>query len=237
MHYDPVLAIVIPVYNEQQNLPALVRDWQKAFEAAAISYRIIFIDDGSKDSSLAILRAMQEANPALEVHTRANSGHGPAILHGYRLAVARNAEWIFQIDSDHQLETTAFGVLWENREAFDLLIAERTNMSATVGRRQISMASRAIVRWLYGSRVRDVNCPYRLMRAEKLQTALEKISSDSFAPNVLISSWFLKKKTRIFTTVSMPREDGVMRPSKMNWYFFRGALQSAFQTFLFRIRL
>ena len=233
MPYNPELAIVIPVYNEQSSLEALIQDWKKEFDATGVSYTIVLIDDGSKDDSLKLLTSMQQQDQRLDVHTQPNAGHGPAILNGYRLAIC--AEWVFQIDSDHQLDTKAFGTLWANRNQFDLGIAERKEKVASKARQCVSKVSALFVRLLAGAGVRDVNSPYRLMRAELLERALERIAADSFAPNVLLTSWFIRKKSRIFTTVAEHRKTG-LRPSRMNAYFLRGVLRSSIQTILFRLR-
>jgi len=231
----PVLAVVIPVFNEEHNIDALIGDWRPIFEKTGQPFRIILVDDGSRDQSLTILNAMQEKDPALYVHSQPNAGHGPAILKGYSMAV--DAEWIFQVDSDHQLETTAFAELWANRDRYDLLVAERKEKNASRPRQCISWISKKIVHLLVGTGVKDVNSPYRLMRAEKIRDALKKIQKDSFAPNILLTAWFIHKKYRIFTTVTAIRRTGIPRPSKMNLYFLSGSLRSAFQTIFFRIRL
>ncbi|HEV9036360.1 MAG TPA: glycosyltransferase family 2 protein [Puia sp.] len=227
------LAIVIPVYNEEQNLRALFRDWQPVFKASGASYRIIAIDDGSADDSVRLLQSLQSENPVISIHTQPNSGHGAAILKGYRLAL--DAEWVFQMDSDHQLDTGAFVRLWANRNDYDLLIAQRADRNASKGRRWISRFSTGMVRMLYGRGVTDVNSPYRLMRSQVLRSALEKIPAGSFAPNVLLTSWFILKKRRIFTTTVELRNDGLRR-SRLNRYFLRGSFRSCIQTILFRIR-
>jgi glycosyltransferase involved in cell wall biosynthesis len=228
------LAVVIPVYNEEENLAALLEDWQPVFRATGASYRVILIDDGSTDKSPEILKSRQKKDDALSVHTQRNTGHGPSILAGYRMAL--DAEWVFQIDSDHQLDTRAFGELWSSRNQYDLLLAERKEKNAGFSRRYVSFISRWIVHTLFGRTVNDVNTPYRLMRSEPLRQALEKIPADSFAPNILLTAWFIAKKRRIFTTKTGLRGGLQQRTSKMNGYFLRGALRSALQTLLFRIR-
>jgi glycosyltransferase involved in cell wall biosynthesis len=228
------LAVVIPVYNEQENLIPLLLDWQPVFQKAAAPYRLIFIDDGSTDQSLRLLHEMQVNDPTLTVITQANAGHGPAILRGYHQAL--DAEWVFQIDSDHQLDPAAFRDLWNNRDRYDLLLAQRTDKDASPGRRLISGISRKIVHGLFGTAVDDVNSPYRLMRAGRLREALQKIPAGSFAPNILITAWFVRRKSRIFTTETRPRGGAKRRRSRLNSYFLRGAVQSAFQTLMFRIR-
>jgi dolichol-phosphate mannosyltransferase len=231
---SPTLAVVIPVFNEQDNLVPLLRDWKQAFEATGAIFRVIFIDDGSTDQSPVRLRRIQEEEDSIEVITQDNAGHGPAILRGYRRAL--DAEWVFQIDSDHQLDLAAFRDLWDNRDRYDLLLAERVDKDASPGRRLVSGISRGIVHGLFGTTVNDVNSPYRLMRAARLSEALQKIPAGSFAPNILITAWFVLKKSRIFMTETRPRGGAERRRSRLNGYFLRGAIRSAFQTLSFRIR-
>jgi len=231
------LAVVIPVYNEERNITALLRDWGPVFEATGVPYRVILIDDGSTDKSLSLLQTLQEKDPSLSVHTQPNAGHGPAILRGYRMAVDAgfDADWVFQIDSDHQLEPATFGPLWKNREAYDLLLAQRRENHSSAARGWLSKTSAAVVQLLYGAEVKDANCPYRLMRGAALQQALKNIPPGSFAPNILLTSWFIRKKSRIFTTVVEYRKES-MNPSRMSGYIVKGALISGLQTILFRLR-
>jgi glycosyltransferase involved in cell wall biosynthesis len=234
MKTNPELAVVIPVFNEEENITGLLEDWEPVFKQARVSYQIIVIDDGSKDQSLALLQARQAKDSHLVVYSQANAGHGPAILKGYRLALA--ASWVFQIDGDHQFDTAAFGKLWENRERYDFLLAERAGKDASLPRKCLSLLSMLIVHLLYGRQIKDVNSPYRLMRSIALRDALEKIPPGSFAPNILLTAWFTRKKKRIFTTVTIGGKKNT-RSSKMNLYFLSGSLRAACQTILFRFRL
>jgi len=231
---SPTLAIVIPVYNEQENLIPLLEDWLPVFKATGATFRVIFIDDGSTDQGHVRLCRIREEEDSIEVITQVNAGHGPAILRGYGQAL--DAEWVFQIDSDHQLDPAAFRDLWNNRDRYDLLLAERVDKNASRGRRLVSGISRGIVHVLFGPAVNDVNSPYRLMRAARLREALQKVPGRSFAPNILVTGWFILKKSRIFTTGVMPRGGAPRRRSRLNGYFLRGAIRSAIQTLLFRIR-
>jgi dolichol-phosphate mannosyltransferase len=234
MPHNPILVIVIPAYNEAERIPGLLRDWQPVFEATGVPYTIIFIDDGSTDDSQTLLKSLQSTDPHLQVHTQKNAGHGPAVIKGYGLAGV--AEWVFQLDSDHQLEPAAFEKLWENREGYDLLLAQRSDGHSAAARRMLSRTAVAMVQLLFGAGIKDANCPYRLMRGTRLQEALKKIPPGSFAPNILLTSWFIRKKSRIFIIPVNRREEG-QRPSSMNGYMIRGALLSGLQTILFRIRL
>jgi glycosyltransferase involved in cell wall biosynthesis len=235
MPSNPSLSVVIPVYNESDKLNALLGDWKSVFKNTGVPYKIILIDDGSKDNSLSLLQKLAASDPTLDIHTQPNAGHGPAILNGYRRAIDGGAEFIFQIDSDHQLETSTFRELWANRDEYDLLLAERRDKNASQSRQWVSRFTRWSVRLLFGSGVGDINSPYRLMRSKALQPVLQKIPADSFAPNVLITAWFVKKRYRIFIATVNPMKDKG-RKSRMNRYFLRGVLRSFRQLIAFRIK-
>jgi hypothetical protein len=63
------------------------------------------------------------------------------------------------------------------------------------------------------------------------------VPQNSFAPNILLTAWFVRKKNRIFTTTTYSRMEGNPRLSRVSGHIFRGALSAALQTLLFRIKL
>lgn len=232
---DKELQIVIPVYNEEASLKPLVDDWRNLLNSLRVSYRFLFIDDGSTDQSLAMLKNWQQTSRDILVLSQPNAGHGPAILAGYRQAC--EAPWVLQLDADHQLSPDAFPELWHKRTDYDLLLGQRREKHAAPGRRLITSASLALLRALFGRGPKDVNCPYRLYKGSALARALPYIPSDSFAPNVLLTAWFVHKGSPI-RTVPIPPNAGIpARKSKFNGYFLRGSLKAFFQTFLFRFRI
>ena len=81
---DPKLSVVIPVYNEEQVLPALFARLYPALDALGISYECVFVNDGSRDHSVALLRQQFQRRPK---HTRvvlfhANFGQHSAVMAG-----------------------------------------------------------------------------------------------------------------------------------------------------------
>jgi dolichol-phosphate mannosyltransferase len=232
---DKDLIIVVPVYNEEASLQPLIEDWRNLLSSIEVSYQFLFIDDGSTDQSLAILKTSQQTSPDIFVLSQLNAGHGPAILSGYREAC--KAQWVLQIDSDHQLATGAFPELWRSREDYDLLLGQRLKKHAAAGRRLISSATWLLLQSLFGPAPKDVNCPYRLFRGPALTSALAHIPADSFAPNVLLTAWFVHRRMRILTIPVFPNDNIPPRKSKFNLYFLRGSLRALSQTILFKFRL
>ncbi len=234
MSADFELAIVVPVFNEEDQIESLIRDWEKVFSSCDIRHCFYIVDDGSTDRSREIIESLAKQKIPIDLETQENRGHGPAILNGYRKAML--CDWVFQIDGDHQFETNAFVTMWNTRHAYDFLIATRKQKNETKARQVVSSLSRRLVRVLFGKRVRDVNSPYRLMRSSVLVEILPFISKKSFAPNTLLSAYFVRKHKAIFITEVNTRKGAATRKSMMTPYMFGGVLKSFVQTIRFRFK-
>jgi undecaprenyl-phosphate 4-deoxy-4-formamido-L-arabinose transferase len=97
----PLLSVVIPVYNEQEGLAALFARLYPALDALGVSYEILFIDDGSRDRSAAMLREQYQRRPDVTrvVLFNANYGQHPAIIAGFQRC---RGERIVTLDADLQ---------------------------------------------------------------------------------------------------------------------------------------
>ncbi len=228
------LILVMPVYNEADCIAGVVEKWRDTFDELNINAELLVLNDGSKDDTARVLEQFAD-DPRVTVVNKANSGHGPTILMGYREAVAR-ADWVFQVDSDDEMQPDAFAAFWEQRERYDAIFGVRWHREQDAGRQVLSAGSRVVVRLLFGRGVRDVNVPYRLMRANKLAPIVAAIPDDTFAPNLLISGVF-GRNTRRVTNRNVPHENrktGVvsLHSSKL----WKIALRSGRQTAAFMLR-
>lgn len=230
------LAIVMPVYNEEEILENVINDWTNVFEGLDIDFEILAYNDGSKDKSLEILRKNAENNSRLIVRDKKNSGHGPTILQGYR-DCAENYEWIFQTDSDNELGTEGFVELWKNRCDYDFLIGKRFYKNRDASRKIISNVAKIITRIHCGKGVSDVNCPYRLMKTSVFKDLFLKIESDTFSPNIIVSGFVNRNNIKFF---EIPvewknRSTGTVSIQKMK--LFKSAAKAFFQTINFFIKM
>lgn len=221
------LAVVLPVYNEEDCIESVVEEWLAVLESLSIDFQLLILNDGSTDGTKGRLEAFRD-NPRAEVVSKDNQGHGPTILRGYRTAVDV-AEWVFQADSDREMPAEAFGDFWRARDGFDLLFGWRQGRKLGLARRILSAGAALIVR-LFGGGVRDVNVPYRLMRSERLREMLAFIPPDTFAPNVAVSGLAGMARLRV---ANMPvpfrlRQTG--KVSLVRWKMLTGAVRSFLQT-------
>src|SRR5437016_5766286 len=82
-HQEPDLGIVVPAYNEQENIPVLVRELAATLDAAGCTFEVVIVDDGSSDQTATIVRGLARIDPRIRglVLTR-NFGHQAAISIG-----------------------------------------------------------------------------------------------------------------------------------------------------------
>lgn len=229
------VALVMPVYNEEACIAEVVRSWRKMLLGLDVRFRMIVLNDGSTDGTRAVLDALAR-DDCVEVVHKPNSGHGPTILEGYRRAV-RQAEWVFQCDSDDEMKPEGFPMLWAARESYDALFGIRAGRRQNAGRSLISACSRLTVRLLFGEGVDDVNTPYRLIRSGPLRKIVERIPNDTFAPNVIVSGALCRAGARICNQ-PVPHEcRRTGSVSIVKWKLWKSAARSLWQTFRCRPRI
>jgi glycosyltransferase involved in cell wall biosynthesis len=190
----PELTVVMPVYNEEGAIADAVGEWAGTLDALHINYEFLILDDGSRDGTAAILDGLAARQPRLLVRHKPNSGHGPTLVEGYKTA---RGEWIFQTDSDRELPPTVFPRLWSRREEFDYLQGVRVQRAAPVVRKAITAVALWTVQTLFGRGIRDVNCPYRLMRGDWVRCVTQGIPANTLTPNIVLSARAVKDGLRI----------------------------------------
>jgi len=218
------LTVIIPVYNEQEVIKEVILSWLCMLRTLKIDFVISVYNDGSTDSSLNILTELQKHNKELSIIDKANSGHGPTILEGYKSA---NSKWVFQVDSDNEVKSSSFPDLWKNKENYDLVIGCRRRKSVLT-RRFISFVSSKVVRIFYGAGVKDVNSPFRLFRMDKFRNILFRIPYDTFAPNILLSGFAIRNNLRILelSVPYNPRTTGTVSIKRLK------LLQAVYRSFV-----
>ena len=92
-----------------------MKEWYEVIKERSEESRLVVIDDGSKDSTYAIMQKMAETMPKFVPLTKPNGGHGATVLYGYRYALDHGADYVFQTDSDGQTVPSEFENFWEKR--------------------------------------------------------------------------------------------------------------------------
>jgi glycosyltransferase involved in cell wall biosynthesis len=181
-------------------------NWLRVFDK--LDGRLIAVDDGSSDGTGAILDRLAEKEPQLLVHHQQNAGHGAAILAGYRMAITLNPDYIFQTDSDDQIKPSEFWHVWERREQSPFVLGVRQQRNDAAHRLVVANILKGFNLLIFGTRIRDANVPFRLMRTTFLQVALRQFPDDVFAPNIFLSLVAAKLSVVEVPVQHFPRSTG-----------------------------
>lgn len=205
------LYIVIPAYNEEENIESVIDDWYPIAEKIGDEARLVIIDDGSKDRTFELMKKAAETRKQFIPITKPNAGHGATVLYGYNYALEQGAEYIFQTDSDGQTVPDEFRQFWELREAYDMVIGWRNSRQDGKSRVFVTKTLKFVVKICFGVNVTDANTPFRLMKADTLGKYISLIPKDFNLSNVLVSVIYAKKgcKVKYIPITFRPRQGGV----------------------------
>jgi glycosyltransferase involved in cell wall biosynthesis len=158
------LSIVLPCYNEAENVEAAVADVRQWFSVDGIDGEIIAVDDGSSDGTGPLLDRLAQAEPLLRVvHHEVNRGYGSAVRTG---CDAATKEWIAFMDSDGQFKAEDFRKLIEWTDRFDLVTGRKIKRADPLIRRLNAKFYALLVFVVLGVWVRDINCAMKMFRRE-----------------------------------------------------------------------
>jgi len=161
----PEISVVIPVYNEVENVPDLHRELTRALEGLGRPYEIIVVDDGSQDGTLDRLLEIEAGDPRLRVlRLRRNFGQTAAFSAGFDHA---RGDVVVTSDGDLQNDPADIPMLVAKLdEGFDLVCGWRHHRQDTLSRRLPSQLANRLISWATGVELHDYGCSLKAMRAE-----------------------------------------------------------------------
>lgn len=155
------IGVVLPAYNEEAVIADTVGKCVDALSLMAPDYEIIIVDDGSRDRTGAIADALVAENPHIRVvHNQPNRGYGGALIAGFD---AVSKDLTFFMDADGQFDITDLATLLELREqGYRAVLGYRKHRRDGVMRHINAWGWNVLVSLLFGLRVRDVDCAFKL---------------------------------------------------------------------------
>ena len=205
------LFIVIPAYNEEENIKSVVDEWYDVVDKFGDDSRLLIVNDGSKDSTYELMTEYAKDKPKFIPVTKENSGHGGTILYGYKYALENGADYVFQTDSDGQTLPSEFPQFWAEKENYDMVIGYRNHREDGFSRIVVTKVLKLVIKLCFGETVTDANTPYRLMNAKTLAEEIKFVPDNFFLSNVLLSVLFKKhdRKMKFIPITFRPRQGGV----------------------------
>lgn len=152
-----------PAYNDSATIASLVITTDLTLAGIGNDYEIIVINDGSRDHTLEILTELARHNPRLKIvdHGR-NRGYGAALRSGF---AAATKEWIFYTDGDAQYDVRELGkLIGQASPAVDVINGYKLERNDPLHRTIIGWIYNRTVKIVFGLRLRDIDCDFRLIR-------------------------------------------------------------------------
>lgn len=205
------LFVVMPAYNEEQNIEDVVKSWYAVLSGKSDRSRLVVADSGSTDNTHTILKELKEKYPKLEILSDTGKQHGPKVIALYDYAIKQGADYIFQTDSDGQTDPNEFELFWNMRDQYDGIFGHRNKRGDGSSRAFVEKVVCLLLRLYFGVHVPDANAPFRLMNAKVVQKYLYKLPRDYNLPNIMMTTYFAYYKERYtFKTITFkPRQGGV----------------------------
>jgi dolichol-phosphate mannosyltransferase len=179
------LSVVIPVYNEEDNLQLLWPELTAVLEAEGIGFEIVLVDDGSRDRSAEVIRGLRERDPRVRlVRLKENAGETAATDAGFRAARGRR---VVTMDADLQNDPHDIPGLLRHLEQWDAVTGWRVNRGEgdSVVRRVSSHVANRVRNWLSDDVIQDSGCTFRAFRRECLRGLVLYRGFHRFIPTLL----------------------------------------------------
>jgi dolichol-phosphate mannosyltransferase len=217
--------LILPTYNEAENIEALVRASAEVLaRAAPAGFRILIVDDGSPDGTGSIADGLCAEHEWLQVlHRHSKGGIGPAYLAGFSHALQAGAGYVLEMDSDFSHDPADLArLLAAVAGGADLALGSRYVPGGGVSdwglvRRKVSEWGSTYARWVLGLKVRDLTGGFKCFRREVLEAIhFDSVRSRGYAFQVELTYRAVRAG---FEVVEVPIvfRDRQLGTSKMSW--------------------
>jgi glycosyltransferase involved in cell wall biosynthesis len=159
----PSLSVFFPAYNDSATIASLVITAVQSASKLTPNYEVIVVNDGSSDATARILGELARVYPHLKIVTHpVNRGYGGALRSGFETA---SKDVVFYTDGDAQYDPSELELLWQKMTpGVDLVNGYKISRSDPWHRIIIGRVYHHAVKMMFGLRVRDVDCDFRLLR-------------------------------------------------------------------------
>lgn len=178
------ISLIIPVYNEEENLRDLYREISGSLAVLACGWEMVLVDDGSTDGSLSIIRELAAADPRVRyVSFARNCGQSAAFAAGFRYA---GGDVVVTLDADLQNDPADIPAMLEvYGQGVDMVIGWRARRQDTFVKRWASRFANWVRNGISRETVRDTGCSLKVMRTEMVRAIPMFTGMHRFLPTLM----------------------------------------------------
>jgi glycosyltransferase involved in cell wall biosynthesis len=164
-----MVSAVVPAFNEEESFSELYGELTKVLPTLDSNYEIIFIDDGSTDNSLDVLKKLAAKDKKVRIFSfRKHRGKADALTVGFRVA---KGDYVFTMDSDLEDKPSEMPKLYKKmKEGNDAVVGWRKNRKHSLSRVISSRFSNFVISLLWGFKLHDHNCGLKLFTKDAVKT-------------------------------------------------------------------
>lgn len=165
---EPQLSVVLPAFNEADNIAATLHQAERYLQRACPEYEILVVDDGSRDETAVIVSYWTRRNSRIRLlRHETNRGYGAALRTGF---AAARGEWVFFMDADGQFDIHDLDRFLPVAQDYDGIIGNRLQRRDPLIRRLNALGWNMLTRRLLGIPYRDIDCAFKLYHRRLLET-------------------------------------------------------------------
>lgn len=189
MANSSLISIVVPVFNEKESLEAFYAELKRVLLHEKYNHEVIFIDDGSSDSSLHILKEFVDKDKTVRVFSfRKNAGKAEALTLGFQKA---KGDIVITLDADLQDQPSDIPLfLAKHKEGIDLVCGWRKNRRDKSKMKIISRVFNSLVHKVFDVPVHDYNCGFKLYTADAAKSLRLYGGQHRFIPALISDQGF-----------------------------------------------
>jgi dolichol-phosphate mannosyltransferase len=211
--------LVIPTYNERDNLPKLV----ERIMALRPSLDVVFIDDNSPDGTGKLAEELAQSYPQVSViHRKSKLGYGSAVIDGFHFALTREYAWVLQMDADLSHDPAAIPMLLEAATEYDLVLGSRyvggvRVIDWEIKRIALSWIANRYARFITGLPLQDITTGFRCYRRSALEALdLSQLKANGYALLIEIAYRVWESGGRLIEVpiIFYGRQRGISKMSK-----------------------
>jgi glycosyltransferase involved in cell wall biosynthesis len=195
----PSISLVLPAYNEADNIEPIVAEATPVLESVADEYEIVVVDDGSADDTAGVTHRVMETNPHVRlVQHPVNQGFGASVFSGLTSA---EKDWILYTDADRQFVLGELEEFLPYTDQADLIAGYRAPRRDPFMRVLYGKGWSMLCTLFFGYTVRDVDCGFKLFRREIIQELAPQIASRGATFSI---EWLARAKRAGYRFVELP---------------------------------
>lgn len=216
--------IVMPAYNEEDNIERVVKQWYPVLDGKADNSRLVIADGGSTDRTHEILLNLKASFPKVEILSETMRHHGLKLIALYDYAIKNEIDYIFQTDSDGQTNPDEFDEFWNLRGQYSGIFGNRTIREDGKDRAFVEKIVCFLLNIYFGVRVPDANAPFRLLKTDTVKKYLYRMPVTYNLPNIMLTTYYAYYREKMtFKEISFkPRQAGensidILKKIKIGW--------------------